>query len=287
MLAIPAAGLLLAAACRKGGEPVLARVDGEPITEADLRRELQARPFASAQYLDTLPGRKELLELLVRRRLVREEAERAGFKRRPEVREKLAEVDAAFERQRDEARERVLVEDYFRHLQDADLKVTDQDVRDFWSKETEVRASHILFGDEAKARAALERLAKGEKFEALAAALSEDAATGKKGGDLGWLMRGTLVPEFEAAVFGLKTGQVSGVVPSPFGHHIIRKVEERALSATPYEKLAEKLRAVLQKKKFQEWIDASKKRHTVSTDLAALQDFKIENATPAAQPPKK
>lgn len=282
-----AAGLLFTAACRKSEEAALARVDSEPITEADFRAELQARPFASAQYLNTLPGRKELLELLVRRRLVKAEAERAEFKRRPEVREKLAEIDAAFERQRDEARERVLVEEYFRHLQDTDLKVTDQDVRDFWSKETEVRASHILFSDDVKARAALERLAKGEKFEALAKELSEDAATGKKGGDLGWLMRGTLVPEFEAAVFGLKAGQVSGVVPSPFGHHIVRKAEERGLSATPYKKIEGKVRAVLQKKKFQDWIDASKKRHLVSTDLAALQDLKIENATPAAQPPKK
>jgi hypothetical protein len=77
------AGLLMLAACaeRNDGETVLARVDGDAVTESDFRRELGLRPFARQEYLETLPGRKEMLELLVRRRIVLSEAERTSFVR--------------------------------------------------------------------------------------------------------------------------------------------------------------------------------------------------------------
>jgi parvulin-like peptidyl-prolyl isomerase len=272
------AGLLMLAACaeRNDGETVLARVDGDAVTESDFRRELGLRPFARQEYLETLPGRKEMLELLVRRRIVLSEAERTSFVRRPDVKKKVDDIDAEFRRRQQDAREQLIVGEYFRHLQERDLKVTDQDVRDFWSNEKEVRAAHILFQDAAGAQKALERLKGGAKFESLAKELSQDPATGRQGGDLGWLMRGTLVPEFEEALFSLKPGEVSGAVESPYGFHVVRKTDERALAAAPFEQSAEKIRAVLEKRKFQAWIDETKKRHSVTTDAAALQDLKIE-----------
>jgi peptidyl-prolyl cis-trans isomerase SurA len=77
----------------------------------------------------------------------------------------------------------------------------------------------------AKADAALARLKKGEPFSRLAQELSEDVGTASNGGDLGWFKRGTLDSTFEAAVFKLPVGQVSGVITTPYGHHLVR-VEE-------------------------------------------------------------
>jgi peptidyl-prolyl cis-trans isomerase D len=101
-----------------------------------------------------------------------------------------------------------------------------------------VRARHILIklepGADEKARAAarkkaedaLARAKKGEDFAKLAEKLSDDPGSAKSGGDLGTFSRGKMVPAFETAAFALAPGQLSEIVESPFGFHVI-KVEEK------------------------------------------------------------
>jgi len=72
---------------------------------------------------------------------------------------------------------------------------------------------------------ALARIKKGEPFSRLAQTLSEDPGTAQSGGDLGWFKKGSLDSVFEIAAFKVPVGQVSGVVQTPFGYHLI-KVEE-------------------------------------------------------------
>ena len=87
-----------------------------------------------------------------------------------------------------------------------------------------VHCAHILVKSESEAKAVLERLKKGEKFSAIAQAVSL-CPSGKKGGDLGTFTRGKMVKEFENAAFALNKGEVSVVVKTKFGYHIIKRLE--------------------------------------------------------------
>ncbi|MGE5351132.1 MAG: peptidylprolyl isomerase [Acidobacteriota bacterium] len=73
----------------------------------------------------------------------------------------------------------------------------------------------------------LDSIKAGADFATMAKRYSEDPGTAQQGGDLGFTKRGRLVPEYEAAAFGLENGQISDVVESPFGFHIIQMLEKR------------------------------------------------------------
>jgi len=100
--------------------------------------------------------------------------------------------------------------------------------------EKQVRARHVLVKVEesaseadkasakARADALLARAKKGEDFARLATQSSEDSGTAKKGGDLGWNPKGRMVKEFDEAQFALEPGEISDLVKSPFGYHIIK-----------------------------------------------------------------
>ena len=79
----------------------------------------------------------------------------------------------------------------------------------------------------AKAEAILDSLKHGADFAEMAKKYSEDPGSAAEGGDLGWVSKGVFYPQFEAAAFALKPGQISGVVESPVGYHIIQMIEKR------------------------------------------------------------
>ncbi len=106
---------------------------------------------------------------------------------------------------------------------------------DFRTKER-VRARHILISIlnkpadqipklKAKAEDLLKQIKAGADFAKLAQQNSDDKSNASKGGDLGWVMRGQMVPEFEKATFALKQGQISDVVTTNYGFHIVQVME--------------------------------------------------------------
>lgn len=88
-----------------------------------------------------------------------------------------------------------------------------------------VRASHILVETEEEAKQILSKIFEGAEFEELARQNSLDRASGARGGDLGKFGRGDFRVEFEDAVFRLKVGQISGIVKTDLGYHIIKRTE--------------------------------------------------------------
>ncbi|MDD3926478.1 MAG: peptidylprolyl isomerase [bacterium] len=98
--------------------------------------------------------------------------------------------------------------------------------KDTYMDQEKISARHILVSSRDAAVKVLDRLKKGEDFVALAGKLSIDKGTHETGGSLGLFPRGQMVPEFDQAAFALKEGQVSGIVKTKFGYHVI-KLEKR------------------------------------------------------------
>lgn len=125
----------------------------------------------------------------------------------------------------------------------ASVTVPDADVTAFYQQNlsqyttpAQVRASHILFKTEGKDENAVraqaetvlkEAKAPGADFDALARQYSEDESNKDRGGDLDYFGRGRMVPEFEAAAFGMKGGDISDLVKTSFGFHIIKVVDSQ------------------------------------------------------------
>ena len=87
-----------------------------------------------------------------------------------------------------------------------------------------LHCAHILVKTEKEVNTVLERLKKGENFSSIAKDVSL-CPSKKRGGDLGTFGRGQMVKEFENAAFVLEKGQISGIVKTQFGYHIIKRLE--------------------------------------------------------------
>ncbi|MDR0587704.1 MAG: peptidylprolyl isomerase [Burkholderiales bacterium] len=118
-----------------------------------------------------------------------------------------------------------------------------------------VRVSETVSEEEArqKIQRLEQRLKDGEPFETVARLASEDLSS-SKGGDLGWLSAGDTVPEFERAMNALKPGEISPVIRSPFGWHIIQVVERRRQDVTE-ERQSGQARMALAQRKAEELFD--------------------------------
>jgi len=128
-----------------------------------------------------------------------------------------------------------------------EVKVTPEDLR-------EVRASHILLTTEAEAKQILGRVKKGEDFVKLARQYSKDPGSAAKGGDLGYFAFGRMIEAFSKVAFKLKVGEVSDVVKSDFGYHIIKLMDSRLRKFEGAEKDVEKAAlAEKQQSAYQKW----------------------------------
>lgn len=142
------------------------------------------------------------------------------------------------------------------------VKVSDAEIQQYYNSHLadfsvpdEVKCSHILFkttGEtpqqaaqtQATAQKVLAQIRAGANFAEMAKKYSQDPGSAAKGGELGWIQRGQTVKPFEDAAFSMKPGQISGLVKTEYGYHII-KVEERQ---EPHVKSLDEVKASIQDK---------------------------------------
>jgi len=153
------------------------------------------------------------------------------------------------------------------------IQVTPEDVRAYYDQHQdqyrvpeEVKVSHILIKtpspgadgkvdekgvEEARKKAedVLKQLKSGAKFEDLAKKYSEDPGSGKQGGDLGWIGRGRTVPEFEKSAFSLTKGQLSDLVKSSYGFHIIRSEDKHEAHLKTIDEVKDQIEPLIKQQK--------------------------------------
>ncbi len=148
---------------------------------------------------------------------------------------------------------------------EAGITITDQQLRSAYASALDnfrmperVHVRHILIATEGKSDAEkktlkakaedVDKQAKsGADFAELAKKYSDDKANAEKGGDLDWVVKGQMVPEFEAAAFALKPNEISGVITTQFGYHIIQCLGKEPPRVKPFEEVKAGLLADVKK----------------------------------------
>jgi len=257
-------------------DPVLAKVDGQPITMSDLAELARGLP-SQAQALPPAALYPMLLDQLIDARALAAEARRKGLDKDPEIRR---QVDAASQRAFESA---VLQKEVGPTVTEAALRARyDRDIAGKPGVE-EVRARHILVDGEAEAKAIIVELGKGTDFGALSTKHSKDRGAAGNGGDLGYFKKEDMVPEFATAAFALKDGQVATApVKTQFGWHVIQTLERRRTAPETYEQAREELRQQAIQDGVRMAVDRA--RAAVSIEKFNL-DGSVPRATDGAMPP--
>jgi peptidyl-prolyl cis-trans isomerase C len=273
---------------------VLARVNGEDVRKADLdlmvrNIELGDGPIPAERRDEVLRG---ALDQLITYTLLKQEtknrslsvtdaevdarmqAMRSQFPDEGTFNKALADRGMTVERLRSDARDDLSINKMMEAEVQAAGPATDAEAQAFYEQNPDkfqrgesVRASHILLlagqdADEAtrnKARTQIDDLCKrakaGEDFAKLAREHSQDGSAAN-GGDLDFFTRGRMVPEFENAAFALQPGQVSDVVTTQYGFHVIKVTDRKPASTVPLAEVNDRVKQFLTEQKKRERADA-------------------------------
>ncbi|NVO00203.1 MAG: peptidylprolyl isomerase [Geobacteraceae bacterium] len=249
--------------------PVLGKVGDFSIRETDLDRLIATQPVQAQKQIQEKPELKtSLVRDILLKKAIAMKARKEGYDKKPEYREKLSYLADDF-----------LAQEFLARVVLAELKVSEEDMNKYYKEHEKdfqltesVKARHIFIQLHAKAtedekvaarkkaEEALSRLKKGDDFAKVALELSDDPDTAKKGGALGVLTPGkTNSEEFEKAAFALKTSEISEIVQSPFGFHIIKADEKTDKRIATFEEAKSYIEATLKKeleqKKGEEFVE--------------------------------
>lgn len=220
-LIVCAAIAFFVSGCAKEGAKVLAKINDTVITVEEFNKKIERLP---EHYQDIIKNQqKKFLDEIVREELLYQEALRLKIDRDQEAQEIISE-----------AKRKILVSRLVNDKVSANVAVSDEELKQYYDEHSEEfmlperwRASHILVETEEEAQEIKNRLDSGEVFEIVAQEKSKDA-TAKQGGDVGYFSKGQLIPEFEEASFALEIGQLSGIVKTQFGYHIIKLTDRKS-----------------------------------------------------------
>ena len=224
---------------------ILATVGGQNITDADVEQFLSTLGRQGEAYRSP-EGRAAILDELINRKLFLMEAVR-----------NLWEAEPAFKAQLKQAKESLLT-GYAIEKALSSVTVKDEDVEKFYEENKDkmtggenVNAAHILVSTEEEAASIRAEIMDGKLTFAEAAAKYSTCPSKAQGGNLGDFGRGQMVPEFEAAAFAMKEGEISAPVKTQFGYHLIRLNKHNEAEIAPLSAVREEIRANLIREKQQ------------------------------------
>jgi peptidyl-prolyl cis-trans isomerase C len=276
-----AVGLVLALGAAAAADRVLATLPGrDVITTADLAAEIGRLPPPAQAIAGSRPIELvRLTQTIALRRELARRAEAGALDQEPRIAEALRVArerilaDAMLDRAEGAPPPAALLESLARNEYDAAPEKFDIP--------EQVRASHILVSlkacdAEGKARELLARARQpGADFAALARENSDDPGTAARGGDLGFFQRGRMKREFEEAAFALKQpGDLSGVVKTEFGYHIIRLDERKLAKRQSFEAVRDELakRIAQRELRTRRQLLADQITDTIQFDREAIQE---------------
>lgn len=234
-----------------GDEDILARVGNRVLTIADF--ESLVKYYSVERKTDLSRDekiKKDILDIMVKRMALADMARKKDIDKRMDVAQ-LIELNV----------DGILAAELIKEEVSNKIEVTEDDMRLYYKMNTQefkspemVRARHILIkvdksaSDEdrkkakEKAEEILKRIKNGEDFAKLASEFSDDPATKEKRGDLGFFPKDRMVKSFEKAAFSLNPGEVSDIVETHFGYHIIKVEEKKEAGIQPFESVKELIR---------------------------------------------
>lgn len=172
--------------------------------------------------------------------------------------EKGVDRDREVQKMIEEAKKKILIARLLKDEVNEAVEVSDEEVEEFYLGNPArymtpeiIRASHILLLNKEDAEAAMRELDNGTPFEDVARAKSVDP-TAQNGGDIGYFPRGQLMPAFENACYMLEVGQVSDIVRTKLGYHIIKLTDRREPVLRPLEQVSDSIRSGLVARKRRE-----------------------------------
>jgi peptidyl-prolyl cis-trans isomerase C len=258
------------------GDPVVAKVNGQPIYASDVRDAATSLP-PNARSMPPQTLYPMLLDQLIDGRALVDKARKTGLDKDPAVQHLMQEAT-------DRTLETALL-----HQQIGPL-VSDQAVRARYNQdiagkpaEVEVHARHILVADEATAKKIIAELKKGGDFAALSKQYSTDPGAKQQNGDLGFFKKDEMVPEFAAAAFALKDGEISPEpVHSQFGWHVIQVIGRRQAPPVAFEQARDELRQQMIQENVQKVVADARAGVRVEK---FNPDGSVPRATDLAEPP--
>ncbi len=234
------------------------RSGNKTLTLSDIDRVISYADPEKQKLINSNPQFKEaVLRQYVQSIVVSDLAKKKGFNKKPEIKESLnfyTDTYLANEYIKREVTGKIALSD------DEKKKYYDTHKEEFEVPET-VKVRHILIRTEQnatednkkkakqKAEDILRRLTSGEDFAKVASEVTEDPSTKASGGDLGFFPRGRMVKSFEDAAFSLKPGEISGIVESPYGYHILKTEEKKPAHTESYQEVSEKIQQKLLQEK--------------------------------------
>jgi parvulin-like peptidyl-prolyl isomerase len=257
------ASSLFFCACKEK-EPCVIQVGTLKITESMLNDKLSATTASFQKYAATPQGRKKFIDMIARQYTVIEAAKKAGVQKQDEFKKALEQFKNEQQKQLTEYEEELTINIYLKTISDKTFKVSDSEIRNYYNKNISkfenpngYTIRHILVLNKAAAESAYERLKSGEKFEKVAKEVSKDRSA-QKGGLIGPVREGYFLPQIEQTALKLKNNELSGIIETRYGYHIILKVSEQKLPAVSLDEAKEEITRILETDKLDAWVNEQK-----------------------------